>query len=146
MNGLNLHALVRPMIAAVHPEETVTLYQAHGQTNVAGKITPLYAAPRPVQAQVQNVGDAALAHADRVGQNDITRHMYLFATPGDAPAGVVRPLARGGDMIQRGPAAGGTWWLVTAVPEDFAQVGWVCVRVTLQVKAPDFSASEWWEG
>lgn len=144
--GLNLHALARPFIGAVHPEEEVTLYQSVGQVNELGVIKPKYAAPKILRAQVQSVGDAALSHADKVGQNDVTRHFYLFATPGNAPAGVVRPLARGGDMIQRCPEHGNTWWLVTATPEEFSRAGWVCVRGTLQVKAPDFSVSDWLEG
>lgn len=138
MIGINLHALARTMIAAVHPEEEVTMYQSAGQVNVLGQIKPLYAAPKVVMAQVQSVGDAALAHADKVGQNDITRHMYLHADAANPPAGLVRPLAKGGDMIQRGD---GTWWLVTATPEDFSSVGWVLVRVTLQVKAPDIEVT-----
>lgn len=142
MMGLNLHSLVSPLVAVVHPEEEVTLYQSTGQENVHGTIKPKYAAPQQVRAQVQSVGDAALSHADKVGQNDVTRHFYLFASPRNAPAGVVRPLARGGDMIQRKNT---TWWLITATPEEFSRAGWVCVRGTLQVKAPDFSASDWWE-
>ena len=142
MMGLNLHAIVHPMVTVIHPDETVTLYQAQGQTNVAGKITPVYLPPQPILAQVQTASDAALYHADRVGQNDVTRNMYLFANSDTPPAGVVRPMARGGDIIQR---ANGTWWLVVAVPEDFSGVEWVMARCSLQVKAPDFSASPWWE-
>lgn len=142
MMGLNLHAIAHPMVTAIHPDETVTLYQSQGQINVAGKITPIYLPPQEVQAQVQTASDAALYHADRVGQNDVTRNMYLFANPYTPPAGVVRPMARGGDIIQR---ANGTWWQVVSVPEDFSGVEWVMVRCSLQVKAPDFSASSWWE-
>lgn len=141
MMGLNLHGMVRPIVAAVHPDESVTLYQSAGQRNVKGEIMPVYAASQTVTAQVQNVGDAALSHADKVGQNDVTRHFYLFATAQRPSAGVVRPLARGGDILQR---ADNTWWLVVAVPEDFSQVGWVCVRCCLQVIAPDFSTSAWY--
>ena len=41
---------------------------------------------------------------------------------------------RGGDMFQRGD---GIWWLITAVPDNFSRVGWICVRATLQVNAPE---------
>ncbi|MEG2172372.1 MAG: hypothetical protein RRY29_03830 [Desulfovibrionaceae bacterium] len=144
MMGLNLHGLVHPVIALVHPDETITMYQSMGQRNIKGKITPIYAAPQTVMAQVQAVGDAALAHADRVGQNDITRHFYLHATAQRPPAGVVRPLARGGDIFQRAQEHGGTWWLIIATPEEFSRVGWVCVRCSLQAIAPDFTASDWY--
>lgn len=148
MTGLNLHALARDLIQSVHPEEKVTLYQSVGQINVKGVITPKYAPGQTVLAQVQSVGDAKLYHTDRVGQNDITRHFYLFANPALPPAGIVRPLARGGDIIRRASgslcASDCTWWQVVSVPEDFsAGSGWVLVLASLQTIAPDFSASDW---
>lgn len=137
MMGLNLHAAVRGMITAVHPDETVTLYQATGQSNTKGKLVPVYAAAQNVQAQVQSESDDKLFHTDRKGENETTRRMYLFAdpdSPDTCPAGVVRPLARGGDMIQR---SNGTWWLITGTLDDFSHVGWVGVRAVLQVTAPE---------
>lgn len=141
--GINLHSIVRGAISALHPDDTVTLYQSAGQQNVKGEIKPVYDAPQSVTAQIQSESDEKLYHADRVGQNDVTRRFYLFADPAKRPAGVIRPLARGGDIIQR---TDGTWWLVVAVPEDFSAAGWTQVRCSLQAKAPDFSASPWWDG
>jgi hypothetical protein len=139
---MNLHEMVRTAISAVHADETVTLYRAAGQTNVKGEIKAAYAPGETVKAQIQSEGDDALAHSDRVGQNETNRRFYLMASsPADKPAGIVRPLARSGDMLQR---ADETWWLITALTEDFSGAGWVAVRATLQVKAPDFSASDWW--
>lgn len=141
MNGLNLHAIVRGSITAVHPDESVTLYQSIGQDNVKGKIVPTYAAPQVVQAQVQSESDDKLFHADRKGENESTRRMYLYAdasAPDMRPAGIVRPMARGGDFIMRND---GTWWLVVGTPDEFARVGWVSVRTVLQVTGPDLSAS-----
>lgn len=40
---LNLHALVRGSISALHPDETVSLRQSIGQKNVKGRIAPVYA-------------------------------------------------------------------------------------------------------
>ena len=140
-NGLNLHDIVRTAIVAVHPDETVTLYQSTGQVNNYGEITPTYAAGQVVQAQIQSEGDAALYHADRVGMNSQTIKAYLYADKAFPPAGVDRPFCRNGDIFQRDD---GTWWLITAVTENFAGVGWVSVRGTLQVNPPDFSASSWY--
>ena len=39
----------------------------------------------------------------------------------------------GGDMFQR---SDGSWWLITAIPDNFSDVGWVSTRATLQVNAP----------
>lgn len=136
---MNLHALVSSTIGSVNPNTTVVLYQSTGQVNVAGVITPLYAAPELVPAQVQSFAEAELKHMDRMGQNDILKKFYLIAgeTP---PAGLVRPAARGGDIIHYA----GYYWLVEAMPDDFSPAGWVCVRGVMQVKGPDFSASPWW--
>jgi hypothetical protein len=38
-----------------------------------------------------------------------------------------------------------TWWLVDAVLKDFTRSGWCSVRATVQVKATDFSYSDWWQ-
>lgn len=40
---------------------------------------------------------------------------------------------RGGDMFQR---ADGSWWLITAITDNFSSVGWVNVRAALQVNPP----------
>ncbi|MDL2315507.1 hypothetical protein LJC59_00290 [Desulfovibrio sp. OttesenSCG-928-A18] len=95
--------------------------------------------------QIQSEGATALYHADRVGMEEITRKLYLFSASGlrERVAGIVRPMSRGGDMLQ---LEDGTWWLVDAVIEDFTRSGWASVRATLQVRAADFSASDWWKG
>ncbi|MDR1921101.1 MAG: hypothetical protein LBS31_05070 [Candidatus Adiutrix sp.] len=136
---MNLHAIANGLISAVHPNETVTLYRATGQMNVRGEIKAVYAAGEAVKAQIQSEGDDALAHSDavasRVGQNETNRRFYLLAAnQADKPAGLVRPLARSGDLLQRQDE---TWWLITALTEDFSAAGWVAVRATLQVKAPE---------
>ena len=50
------------------------------------------------------------------------------------------PITRNGDVIQRND---GTYWLVTAVLEDWSWDGWCNVGVHMIVTPPDFSASEW---
>jgi hypothetical protein len=95
-----------------------------------------------ITAQMQSEGPTALAHADQAGTEEVSRKIYLNSGPdlGERVAGIVRPPARGGDMLQLND---GTWWLVVGVIEDFSRSGdpgrsgWVCARVTLQVLPPD---------
>lgn len=137
---INLHALVRSSITALHPDETVTLRQSVGQRNVRGRVTPVYGPAQVVQAQIQSLGQNDLAQKDAVSSTRIDRKAYLFAPDAALPPqGMVRPLARTGDMLQR---ADGTWWLVTAMMEDFTASGWVCVGITQQVDGPDLGDSE----
>ena len=142
--GINLHALVNGAINALHPDVAATLYRSTGQVTTAdGSVKSVYAPGVAIAAKVQTESPTALAHTDRVGMEDVTRKFYLRSEPGLAErvAGIVRPLARGGDMLQ---LPDGTWWLVVGVIEDFTRSGWACVRGTLQVVPPDFSHSEWW--
>lgn len=136
---MNLHALARGAVTALHPDETVTLRQSVGQQNVRGRITPVYAPAQVVQAQIQSLGQNDLAQAEQTSSTKVDRKAYLFApNPSLPPQGMVRPLARNGDMLRR---ADGAWWLVTAMIEDFTASGWVCVGVTQQVDGPDLSVS-----
>lgn len=142
--GINLHALVRPAINALHPNAKGTLYRSTGQVTLSGgMIKATYAEGIAVTVQVQSEGPTTLFHADKVGQEETSRKMYLFsdAEPKNRVAGIVRELARNGDMLQ---LEDGAWWLVTAVIEDFIRSGWCSVRATLQVNPPDFSNSEWY--
>lgn len=136
---MNLHAIVRGAIPALHPDETVTLRQSVGQRNIRGRIVPVYAPAQTVTAQIQSLGSDDLRHAEAVNLTQRDRKAYLFApTPSTPPTGIVRPLARNGDMIQR---ADGSWWLVTVMLEDFTASGWVCVGMVQQLEGPDLSAS-----
>lgn len=136
---MNLHALVRGAVTPLHPDETVTLRQSVGQRNVRGRITPVYAPAQAVVAQIQSLGPNDLAQAEQVSSTKADRKAYLYAPdPAMPPQGIVRPLGRNGDMLQR---ADGTWWLVTAMIEDFTASGWVCVGITQQVDGPDLSIS-----
>lgn len=133
MSGLNLHNIVRGAITSVHPDETVTLYQALGQVNEYGIVKAQYTAPQAVQAQVQNATGADLALVEKVSQSTDVMRFYLYADAAFPPAGLVRPFVRTGDMIRRD---NGTWWLVTATQDAFECVGWVCVLGTLQELPP----------
>ncbi len=137
---INLHGLVRSAITGLHPDETVTLRQSVGQRNVRGRVTPVYGPAQVVQAQIQSLGQNDLAQREATSNTRIDRKAYLHAPDAALPPqGIVRPLSRTGDMLQR---ADGTWWLVTAMLEDFTASGWVCVGITQQVDGPDLRASE----
>ena len=134
--GLNLHGIVRGAITSVHPDVKVQVVRSCGsKPDEDGRPVSCYERIYDVRAQIQSENDAALFHADMAGANTITRKIYLFA-PKDAarqPASVFRPLSRSGDYIVQ---EDGTVWMVNAVTENFAGVGWVSVRATLQVTAP----------
>lgn len=136
---MNLHAIVRGAIPALHPDETVILRQSVGQQNIRGRIVPVYAPAQTVTAHIQSLGSDDLRHAEAVNLTQRDRKAYLFApAPTTPPAGIIRPLSRNGDMIQR---ADGSWWLVTVMLEDFTASGWVCVGMVQQLEGPDLSAS-----
>lgn len=129
---INLHQIARGAVAALHPEETVLLVQSIGQQNVAGRLVPQYAEPFAVVAQIQAMGADELAHVEKTDSTKICRKAWLNE-PRRPVAGVVRELARNGDFIRRGD---GSWWLVTAVLEDFSKSGWVSVAITRELGGP----------
>ena len=132
---MNLHAVVRSVIPAVHPDEAVVWYRSTGQTASGyGLVERSYAAGVQLVAQVQSEGDAALYYANRTGENSLVRKFYLMADPATPPASIVRPEARSGDFLRR---RDGRFWYVDAVTEDWsANAGWVCVRATIQETIP----------
>lgn len=146
---LNLHVIANRAISVAHPNETVELYQAQGQTNMRGRLIPSYLRVQNVTAQVQTLGTAELAWAEQTSQSKIDRKAYLYAPQGlPVPQGVNRSLARTGDMIRRvaGIGADGalvqTWWLVTSLLEDFSASGWVCVGLVQQTDGIDFDTAK----
>jgi hypothetical protein len=130
---MNLHAIARRAVSSVNAEETVTLYRNIGHTSEDGVLTPEWAPPETVSAQVQTEKEDALQWANETGSVVVTRKFYLFGTPLDRAEGIDRPRGKGGDVLKR---TDGTWWLITAVLEDFSGSGWTSVRGTLQTGAP----------
>lgn len=133
---MNLHAIANPAVSRVNPNEVIYWYENLGQSvDDTGLISPLFADPVALIAQVQSESDAALYYADRVGQNSIIRRFYIHGTQGSRAASIVRPELRGGDYIQR--SINGLYYLVDAVLDDFsATSGWVCVRGVEQANTP----------
>ena len=134
MNGINLHHVVRGAITTVHPDETILWYQNKGAANVGGILKPSYAEPLPLVAQVQSESDASLMHANRADMNTETVKIYLYWDAQTNPLNLDRFTAKGGDIFKR---ADGTFWLVTALTDNFAYVGWVSCRAVRQVNPPE---------
>lgn len=134
MNGINLHHVVRGAITTVHPDETILWYQNKGATNVGGILKPSYAEPLSLVAQVQSESDASLMHANRADMNTETIKVYLYWDAQTNPLNLDRFTAKGGDIFKR---ADGTFWLVTALTDNFADVGWVSCRAVRQVNPPE---------
>lgn len=144
--GINLHAIVNPVISGLHPDVSAMLYQSTGQsTGSGGQVKATYAAGIPIIAQPQSEKASELFHADKVGQENISRKFYLNSESNaeSLVTGIIRPLGRNGDLFQIGSTAdwfSGTWWLIDELIEDFSRSGWVAVRATLQANAPDPAA------
>ena len=138
MPGINLHHVVRTAITTVHPDETILWYQKKGATNVGGILQPSYAEPLSLVAQVQSESDASLMHANRADMNTETIKVYLYWDAQTNPLNLDRFTAKGGDIFKR---ADGTFWLVTALTENFADVGWVSCRAVRQVNSPEVIAN-----
>lgn len=141
--GLNLHNVVRGAITAIHPDEAVTLYQSAGQTNVRGIVKAIYKEPQTVRANFQPLDSDALKHIEAFNQTPISEQVFLYSDMAYPVAGQQRlPNVRTGDIIQR---SDNTFWLITAVLEDWTWDGWCNVGVHQQTTPPDFTASEWYE-
>ena len=138
MNGINLHHVVRTAITTVHPDETILWYQNKGATNIGGILKPSYAEPLSLAAQVQSESDASLMHANRADMNTETIKVYLYWDAQTNPLNLDRFTAKGGDIFKR---ADGTFWLVTALTDNFADVGWVSCRAVRQVNPPEVIAN-----
>ena len=133
--GLNLRNITRGALKALQPDEEVLWYQSTGSINNKGRPRPQYAAPQAVMARIQSEGAETLEHWDGATETVVLRRFYLPAGQNACPAGLVRPLSRGGDMIYR--PSENTWWLVAGIIDDFAASGWVAVRAMLQTLPPE---------
>lgn len=147
--GLNLRAIVGPVISSVHPDIQCTLYRSLGQSRLPdGTAAPTYLEGVEVKCQVQTERADELALAERVSDSEISRRFYLCSDMTDVKrvSSLNRELTRSGDFLQVATTEAwfpGTWWLITTTLEDFTRSGWVNVRGVLQTVPPDFSHSAW---
>ena len=128
-----LHGIVRGAVTSVFGDEAISLVQSAGQANVNGRIIPTYSEPVAMRAQIQSMGSDELAHYEKTDSTKVYRKAWLNESAAYPVAGIVRRHARNGDFIRR---ADGSWWLVTAVIDDFSRAGWVSVAITLQTAGP----------
>lgn len=137
MAGINLHGVVFNAIGAVNPHETVEWYRAIPTTvNGFQRTAPRWRKPLNIQAQIQSESEATLFHTDNVGKSTTSRKVYLFsrAKLKIQPSALMRESGRGGDILR---FPDGTWWLISAIIEQFSNVGWCSVRATMLTAKPD---------
>ena len=137
MAGMNLHGIVFNAIGTVNPHETVEWYRAVPmEVDSFNRSMPQWRKPIRVQAQIQSESEATLYHSDNVGRSSTTRKVYLFsrAKLRIQPSPNMRQIGRGGDVLR---FPDGTWWAISAIIEQFSNVGWCSVRATMLNARPD---------
>lgn len=143
MSGLNLHGIVFNAIGAVNPHETVEWYRSVPTVaNGFDREPPKWREPLLIKAQIQSESEASLFHSDNVGKNSTSRKVYLFsrAKLKIQPSPNMRQVGRGGDVLR---FPDGTWWAISAIVEQFSNVGWCSVRATmLNAKPPTIPEPE----
>lgn len=97
-------------------------------TNAAGKRDPSFAAAVDVVIQAQAVSGSALKHIEGLNLQNVYRNVRMWGNT----QGVVRPDAKGGDVLHFPQIPGGVAqkWLVTHVLETWPE--WCSVIVCLQ--------------
>jgi hypothetical protein len=131
---MNLNNIVSEAIAVIHPKEPIELYLCTGRSiSEDGAATPSYAEPISLMSQIQDADVSELRHEELTGVSSSQLDIWIDGTA----KGIDRITGTGGDMLR----ARGRWWLVTAMTNDFSNVGWVCLRVTMQLTEPEGIAS-----
>src|ERR1044071_1885990 len=124
--ALNLHSIVRGAINSVNPDVVATWRVSTGYTTADdGAQTPTYS-DSSVYVQAQAAGTQTLRHAEMLNIQGVMRDVYMW---GDGQ-GVVRPDAKGGDLL----LFGGQTWLIFAVMETWKpdSTGFCKLGVVLQ--------------
>lgn len=120
---MNLHAIVAPAIGFVNPHRTVLYRQSAGFTKTADfKQVPAYVNFPATVVQLQALSAKEVQHLDALNIQGVMKSLYMN---GDAQ-GVVRPLAKGGDLF----VIDGQTWLVVQVLETWPD--WCKVAICLQ--------------
>jgi hypothetical protein len=124
---MNLFSITAGAAGAVNPRIPVCVRSSAGNAVGAdGSVTPAYADPVVVLAQVQALSGRDLRQVEGLNLQGTLRTFYFNGTVD----GVVRVTAQGGDLIT---TPDGNVWLVTLVPEPWElTAGWCKVIATLQ--------------
>lgn len=119
---LNLHTVVRGAITSVNPDTAAVWRSSTGYTTADdGAQTATYA-ESDVTIQVQAAGTQTLRHAEMQNIQGVMRDVYMWGNT----QGVVRPDAKGGDLLVFPGVRGGgvaQTWLVFAVMGTWAPDG-----------------------
>ena len=123
---MDLRGIANSVSSTVNSNVPIIYYKSDGYTIGAGqKQVPSYSDGIAGFGQVQALDSIALKHLEGLNIQGVVRAIYLY---GDI-AGVIRPDARGGDLIQ----IGCDQWLVVTVIEHWT--GWCKVAAQYQGKA-----------
>lgn len=143
--GINLHDTVRDAITSIYPDEQVQYYFSLGQTKVKGRTGSRYSEPVTIFAQIQPIAPGDLQYVNNYEQVTVERHMYIYSRDSwdQLQNTLVRHAERTGDYVYRPKY--GTWWMAQALPEDYAGVEWVKLKIRYQTILPDFSFSDWYQ-
>ena len=134
MNGLNLHNIVANAISVAQEFEDIFVIKSNGVSNVKGVVTSIYDAPIAVKARIQTDSDQVLEHKQNIDMNKIAFKFYLATDFSKRVSGLDRLRYKTGDYLHR--VADNTYFLVTALYDEFSQQGWVCIEGTLQIDIP----------
>lgn len=122
---MDLHGIAKGAVAAVNPQQRLSLQRSTGYTtNAAGRRTPSYAAPVVCYGQVQSLTYKDIQQINGLNLQGTRRAIYLEGHWD----GLVRNESKGGDLITDGR---GDVWLVALVLESWPD--WTKVAVTLQI-------------
>lgn len=135
--GMNLHAIVRPLINLVNEDVTVVILQSAGFAVVDYVQRPVWKPAVAVKAQAQPVADKTLQFLVQQRQNTIWHDFYLEGEWN----GLRRAKEQGGDLLYWD----GFEWQVDQVLERWSTgSGWTKVRcVQLRATpAPEPGATE----
>lgn len=127
--SINVRGLANAAIQVVNPNIAASYLRSTGSvTDAAGKRAPSYAAPVTVQIQAQAAKSKDLEHVENLNMQGVYKNVRMW---GDTQ-GIVRPEAKGGDLLlfPNVPAGTNHTWLVVAVLETWP--AWCSVIACLQ--------------
>lgn len=134
--ALNIHNAIRGAIDALNPVFTGTWRRSTGYTTASNGVQSPTDADTTVTMRVQALSGSDLKHESFLNMQGVKRSVYLY---GDVQ-GVVRPEAKGGDILRFPEARGGadSDWLVVVVFETWTPdvSGWCKIGCVLQGPSP----------
>lgn len=130
---INVRGIANASIQTVNPNIGADYLASTGSVlNAAGKPTPTYAAVAAVQIQAQAAKSKDLEHVNNLNMQSIYKNVRMWGNT----QGVVRPDAKGGDLLKFPNVPGGPIkvWKVEAVLETWP--AWCSLVVCMQTDAP----------